>query len=533
MKKNIILFIATFCSLAMVAQQQKNVLFIAVDDLKPMLGCYGDLNIKTPHIDALAKQSMVFTNAHCQQAVCGPSRASIMTGMRPDYTGVWDLKTEMRSVNPTILTIPEHFKNNGYETVAVGKIYDPRCADKSYDGPSWSIPYAESSKLTYPKEYGEPGLSYYASKENQDILKKLTAEAKAKNIKNVYDYVASRHKPSTEIADVADAAYKDTQITNNSIQYLSKLNNSNKPFFLAVGYARPHLPFTAPKKYWDLYNRDSIQLATYRGPVKNGVKYAYHNMGEMAYYTDIPPLTDFTDIFKKGLPEMKQKELIHGYMACVSYIDNEIGRLMSELKKQGLDKNTTIVLWGDHGFHLGDHSLWCKHSNFEQATRVPLLISNPGTVAGYNASPVEFVDVFPTLCQASGITIPAQLQGKSLMPIVEGKTNKVKEFAVSQFDRDDKEGYSVRNDQYRLTIWLKKNYRTFQKWNPKLVDKMELYDYKNDPLETTNFVKDKKYTSIKTELYHHFVAFVNQQNKEINTKGPQKRWEAIVAESKK
>ncbi len=483
------------------SQEAKNVLFIAIDDLKPILGCYGDKSMLTPAIDELAQNGVVFTNAHCQQAICGPSRASLMTGMRPDYTRVWDLKTKMRDVNPDILSIPQHFKKNGYTTVAIGKIYDPRCVDKQLDGPSWSIPYRESAAYVYPEKYGEPGLSYYALDENKRQVNKYTQEAISKG-ENVHSYVSKRFKPSVECADVEDGAYQDGQIANNAIKYISQLAEEDKPFFLAVGFKRPHLPFTAPKKYWDLYKREEIELASFRGAVKNGVDIAYHNNGELHTYTDIPALASFSDIFTNNLPEWKQKELIHGYKACVSFVDAQIGKVINELKKTGLDKNTVIVLWGDHGWHLGDHSLWCKHSNFEQATRVPLIVSAPGSQKGIkNGSSVEFVDVFPTLCDLTGINIPDVVDGSSLKPILAGNAKKVKDFAISQYPRGNKQmGYSIRTERYRYTAWFAID---FQKGEKASYDKLiaeELYDYKKDEFETKNLVGKKSYSKVKRDL---------------------------------
>ncbi|WP_430809553.1 MULTISPECIES: sulfatase [unclassified Carboxylicivirga] len=515
--KNLVLALMAVCSLSVKAQEKTNVLFIAVDDLKPLLGAYGHDQLQTPHIDALAKEGVVFTNAHCQQAVCGPSRASIFTGMRPDYTGVRDLKTRMRDVNPDILSMPQYFRQNGYATVAVGKIYDPRCVDKQYDGPSWSIPYSESAKYTYPEAYGEPGLSYYALKENQLRVRELEQEAAEKGIKNVHKYVSDRFKPSTECADVPDEAYMDGQIANNGIRYMNELAKADEPFFLAVGFKRPHLPFAAPKKYWDLYNREDIQVATYREAVKNGVDIAYHKSGELYSYTDIPPLTSFSDIFTDNLPDEKQKELIHAYYASISFVDAQVGKLMANLKAKGLDKNTVIVLWGDHGWHLGDHSLWCKHTNFEQATRVPLIIKKPDGASGANAHPVEALDVFPTLCEATGLPIPSQLQGNSLMPVFTKAKAKVKEYAISQFGRGKTQGYSLRTGRYRLTLWMKDDWHTDQPLNKRLIVAGELYDYQNDPLETENYYQHADYKKIKAELMQLFEAFANKQNQEISS----------------
>jgi arylsulfatase A-like enzyme len=515
MMKKVLLGLVVFFSLAACAQEKKNILFIAIDDLKPMLGCYGDETIITPAIDELAKQGVVFTNAHCQQAVCGPSRASLMTGMRPDYTGVWDLKTRMRDVNPNILALPEYFKNQGYTTVATGKIYDPRCVDKQYDGPSWSIPYKQSSNYVYPEKYGQPALGYFALDSSKQIVHKLEAEAHEKGIKNIHGYVSKRFKPSVENADVEDDAYIDTQIANNAIKYMDQLAKEDKPFFLAVGFKRPHLPFAAPKKYWDMYKREDIKLAEFRGPIKDGVSMALHKSNELQSYTDIPPLASFTDIFEDNLPEWKQKELIHGYKACVSYIDVQVGRVMDALKENGLDKNTVVVLWGDHGWHLGDHSLWCKHTNFEQATRVPMIFTVPDGAKGHNATPTEFVDIFPTLCDAAGIDIPSHLQGQSLMPIMKDVDARVKDYAVSQFHRGKTEGYSIRTDRYRLTLWIGNEFHTFKPFIESNIVAGELYDYEKDPLETVNYYNDKEYKKVKEQMLAYFKEYVESQIEEL------------------
>jgi arylsulfatase A-like enzyme len=495
----------------------KNILFIAIDDLKPLLGSYGEEQMHTPNIDKLAKSGMIFTNAHCQQAVCGPTRASLLTGMRPDYTGVWDLRTKMRHVNEDILTIPEYFRNNGYQTVATGKIYDSRCVDKKYDEPSWSIPYSESSVYTYPEEYGAPALTYYAKQEAKDIVAKYYAEAIEKNIKNVHAYIRERYKPSVECVDVPDDAYMDGQICNNALRYMDEFANSEDPFFLAVGFKRPHLPFAAPKKYWDLYNRDDIQLAPYQQAVDGGVDIAYHNHGELLSYSDIPPLDAFTDIFSNLISEDQQKELIHGYYASVSFIDAQVGKILGKLKELGLDKNTVIVLWGDHGWHLGDHALWCKHSNFEQATRVPLIFSLPGEKGGVYSHPTEFVDIFPTLCEAADLDVPQHLQGQSLMPVFENTKKPLKEFAVSQFDRGTRHGYSLRTNRYRLTVWMKNGYRTFSAFDEDLIYDIELYDYEKDPLETKNCYRTESYKEIADAMMDLFRGFVKGQNEELKT----------------
>ena len=513
------LTMALICSLGIGQETKRNVLFIAIDDLKPLLGCYGYDYMITPNIDKVAYEGVIFENAHCQQAVCGPARASILTGMRPDYTGVWDLRTRMRHVNPDILAMPQYFKNNGYSTVAIGKVYDPRCVDKKYDGVSWTIPYSESSKYKYPKEYGPPALSYYANKFAKDTVHKIEAEARAKGVSNIHAYVSERYKPSVECADVSDDAYMDGQICNNALKYMEELSETGKPFFLAVGFKRPHLPFAAPKKYWDLYKRDEVKLADYQKPVVDGVDMAYHNHGELSSYSDIPPVNSFSDIFTKLLPDEKQRELIHGYYASISFIDALVGKLLKRLEELNIEENTTIIIWGDHGWHLGDHALWCKHTNFEQATRVPLIIKGKDVDKGVHKHPVEFVDVFPTLCEMSGLKIPQILQGKSLVPVLSDVNYKVKDYAVSQFARGKNEGYSLRTDRYRFTLWIMDNYHTYSPFDENMVIDCELYDYETDPDETINLYRSEEHAHIVEQMMGYFREFVSQQNIELKDAG--------------
>jgi len=458
--KNLIFcFLALVFSCGLVAQsesQKPNILFIAIDDLKPTIGSFGDAFAQTPVMDALSKEATIFLNNHTQQAVCGPSRASLMTGKRPDYTKVRDLKTKMRDINPDILTIPEHFKNNGYQTLGVGKIYDPRCVDKNRDKPSWSVPFITENKLIYPSEYGAPALGYYQNKDIKDKVTQLRAEASSKGVKNLNKYVRDTYKPPFGSANVPDEAYTDGAITSRANLMLQDLSqNQTAPFFLAVGFKRPHLPFTAPQKYWDLYDKNDIELATFQKKSVNGPNLAYHNSGEMRSYKS--PEIDYviSDENLLNLEDSFQKDLIHGYYACTSFIDAQIGKILQTLKTTGLDKNTIIVVWGDHGWHLGDHSLWNKHSNFEQATRSPLIIYNPKVKKGVKVtSPTEFVDIFPTLCEAANLSIPSNLDGTSLNSLVEGAFISPKSYAVSQWQSGKKTGYSFRTELYRYTVWL-------------------------------------------------------------------------------
>lgn len=494
-------FVSLFCFSFLFSQnsnKKPNILFIAVDDLKPTIGAFNDDVAITPNIDAIAKNGTTFLNNHVQQAICGPSRASVLTGKRPDYTKVWDLKTKMRDVNPNILTIPQYFKENGYQTIGIGKIYDPRCVDKDKDKPSWSVPHINEKNFNYPKGYNAPELGFYQSPEILKKISVLKAEAKKKGVKGdkINAYIRERYKPPYEIGDVPDDAYVDGAIANKSLELLNNMDMS-KPFFLAVGFKRPHLPFVAPRKYWNLYSENEIKLAAYQKKSKNAVDIAYHKAGEMQSYKSPEIKYRMNSEGLLTLDEALQKKLIHGYYAATSYIDAQIGKVVDKLKEKGLDKNTIIVIWGDHGWHLGDHSLWNKHSNFEQATRSPLVIYDPRINAGYKVNaPSEFVDIFPTLCEMSGIEIPQNLDGVSLNAQIKGEKNTSKTYAVSQYPRGNRMGYSFRTKQYRYTVWISNKKSTEPIFKEDIFGE-ELYDYKTDPDETENKILDEDYSRIK------------------------------------
>lgn len=415
------------------AQPKKmNILFIAVDDLRTELGCYGVEQIKTPNIDRLAKEGTVFNRAYCQQAVCSPSRTSLLTGLRPDATKIYDLKTHFRSTVPDVITLPQHFKNQGYYTQSFGKIFH----NGLDDAPSWS------EKSVFPKEPN------YALLEN------------------------ANKKPAYECADVQDNIYNDGVIADKVIALYKDSKINNAPFFMAVGFRKPHLPFVAPKKYWDLYKGETIAMATNPQAPENVPQIAMANWAEMRAYDDIPKLGSLT--------EAQAKKLKHGYYACVSYVDAQIGKVLDELDRQGLRQNTIVILWGDHGWKLGEHGMWCKHTNFEIDTNAPLICSAPGqkTKGAHTNGLVEFVDIYPSLCELAGLPLPAHLQGLSFAPLLNSPNLQWKEAAVSQYPRQgDVMGYSMRTDRYRFTVWLDKNKNTMAR---------ELYDHQIDPEENKN-----------------------------------------------
>ena len=490
-------------------KKSPNVLFIAVDDLKPILGCYGDTLVKTPNIDRLAKNGTVFLCNYVQQAVCGPTRASLLTGKRPDYTKVWDLKTKMRDMNPDIVTLPQHFISQGYTTAGVGKIYHPSCVDKDVDGASWSIPFVKKVKdKYYASEFGLPAAGHYQLPATKDRILKNEAsdDGDQKKAQDEEEATVSKMKagPAVECVDVPDNAYVDGADVDKALEMMKDLSGKDKPFFLAVGIHKPHLPFVAPKKYWDLYKRDSMPVAKFQEHAANSPEIAYTRSAELRNYQDIPDLCSFTGQGNHiGIQLDKQKELIHGYYACVSYTDALVGKLLAELDSLGQTENTILVFWGDHGWHLGDHDLWCKHTDYEQATHAPLIIAAPGIKPSRTESMTEFVDVFPTLCDLAGITIPTNLDGKSLVPLMKNPKAEVKDYSVSQYNRKlnkkQVEGYSVRTKRYRYTEWLMEFKANHVYSESKIVGR-ELYDYEKDPLETVSRIDDPEYKNVEKDM---------------------------------
>lgn len=433
----------------------KNVLFIAVDDLRPKLGCYGDAIAITPNIDKLAKRGTLFNNAYCQQSVCAPSRASLLTGRRPNTTRVWDLKTHFRTALPDVITLPQYFKEQGYHTQSVGKIYhDPQ---EAQDPISWSVPEI----LAVTDEIG----GRYALPENA-------------NIPGIWP---ANKASSTERADVPDSVYIDGRVSIDAIKVLNQIKD--KPFFLAVGFRRPHLPFVAPEKYWAMYDKIKMPKPVNPQPPSDVPGIALHNWGELRAYTDIPKSGYLTD-------EAKVQRLLQGYYASTSFVDAQIGKVLDELDRLGLTENTIIVLWGDHGFHLGEHGLWAKRTNFEIDTKVPLILSSPGQRIRNTKSNalVELVDVYPTLTALAGLPLPSGLEGLSMAPLLDSPERTWKSAAFSQFLRDENKvkvmGYSVRTRDFRYTEW--------QDVLTGKIQAAELYDQLSDPLETVNLINRKE-----------------------------------------
>lgn len=456
--------IATFSILmsvgAMAQKKPKNILFIGVDDLRTELNCYGKSHIVSPNIDKLAKDGVAFNNAYCNVPVCGASRASMFSGIRPNHNRSTEVEARIDKDYSGVITIPGWFKQHGYTSISNGKtIHGHGDMEQDWSEPSWH----EDTNKNNPKGYINP--------ENIEAMK----------------LDPKKNGPSTEIATSKNAAYEyaDGKIVKKTIEDINKAVSSGKPFFIASGFRKPHLPFNAPKKYWDLYQRDKLPLSLSPKMAKNAPKGATHTWGELRAYTDITK-----DVMVTDLGEEKTRELIHGYSASVSYVDAMIGEVINHLDKIGQRDNTIIVLWSDHGWSLGDHELWCKHSTFDVALRVPLIVSAPGYQKGQRSnSVVELVDLYPTLCDLAGIEKPAHLQGETFEPIL-------KDVNKTQADNAAYIGWknsdAVKTPDYLLTQWYKKEDGT--------VYSQMLYDHKTDKLETVNVAKNPKYLEAAKEL---------------------------------
>ena len=425
--------------------KQPNILFIAVDDLRPELNFYGAHAIQSPHLDKLAGQSLVFNRAYCNVPVCGASRASLLTGARPTRYRYIDFKTLKDTDNPDAVSLPMLFKNNGYTTVSNGKVYH----HAKDDSLAWDEIWHPSGKYTYATE----------------AYREIRA--------NTY-----RGMPM-ENADVPDSAYQDGKLALKAMHDLKKLKAGNKPFFLALGFYKPHLPFTAPKKYWDKYDREKISLPkNYQQPGTTPSK-AYHNYGELRNYETIPKEGHLTDDLAK--------ELIHGYYACVSYTDAQIGLVLDELDRLGLAENTIVVLWGDHGWNLGDHMLWCKHANFNSSLQVPMTIKVPGKTKGQHTDFItETIDIYPSLCDLAGIEKPDHLEGESFISLIENGERE-KDHAISKFH----DGVTLIKGSLHYTEWTDDQGIAYEKM---------LFDHQNDPLELDNLAEKEEYQSKIDEL---------------------------------
>jgi iduronate 2-sulfatase len=449
-----------------VAAQPLNVLFIAADDLRNDLGCYGHPMVKTPNLDRLAARGLVFNKAYCQQAVCNPSRASIMTGKRLDALRVWDLPTHFRSTSPDVVTLPQHFKANGYFTQNIGKIFHNWIHEVQGDPVSWSV----------------PAVMHFANHGSD----KARVEGELPP--------SSAMDPKCECRDVPDEAYFDGRVAKLAVEALEQRKAKAEPFFLAVGFWKPHSPFNAPKKYWDLYRREDVAMPTHPDWPQDAPRIAWHNSREILGGGKTA----------RHLSETNIREMRHGYLANISYMDAQIGKVIDTLDRLQLTDSTIIVFWSDHGYHLGEQSLFAKTSNFELDARVPLIIAAPRmkTAGQKTGSLAELMDLYPTLAELCALPKPAGTDGVSLAPILADAAASVREAALSQHPRPayynnepakipTHMGYTIRSATHRYTEW--------RDWQTGETAARELYDHTLDPDETRNLAGQDDQQAVLTQ----------------------------------
>lgn len=438
--------------------RRPNVLFIASDDMRPQLGCYGDRLVKSPNLDRLAGQGMVFRRAFCQQALCSPSRISLLSGRHIWTTRIYEIGPTLRSTMPDIVTLPQLFKNHGWFTRSLGKIYHIGIDDPD----SWSVRSWTSKSLRYDPD-------------NTAKVQAAAARFKAAGRPVPSKGPDNPHfaGPAFSSPDCDDDALMDGDMTREAIAALRDLaKKPQQPFFLAVGFVNPHVPWVAPKRYHDLYDPREIPIPDNRFPPRDAPGYAATSGADFYWYANVPRDRKITREFGT--------QCLHSYLAAISYVDACVGRLLAEVDRLGLRDNTIIVFWGDHGYYMGEHDWWGgKHNNYEGATHAPLIVSVPGMKAAGRKTEalVEFVDIFPSLAELARLPLPAGLEGKSFAPLLDDPALPWKQSAISEYPKGRKLGTAMRTDRYRYVEWHDKSGR--------LAD-CELYDHQTDPQENQN-----------------------------------------------
>ncbi len=452
------------------AESPPNIMIILVDDLKPVLGCFGDKLAKTPGIDRLAEQGMRFDLAYCNQAVCAPSRYNLMLGSLSSSTGIYGLGDDLRRNFPDAVTLPQHFKRHGgYTTVSIGKVFHVGHGNK---GDDVSFDHVHKDKVV---EYllPESEEADYSTEEVFFELEQLTPQQRREFLRGK----KIGRGAAFEMADVADNAYADGRTADRAIEYLKQFKESGEPFFLCAGFARPHLPFVAPQKYFDMHRAQDFSLPDVREAPIGSPPYALRiKFGEVKNYFP------FNERFDE---KQFQKEVIRAYYACASYTSAQVDKLLDALEETGLAKNTYVVLWGDHGWHLGTHNRFSKHDNFEQPTRIPLLIAGPDIKPGSSTGQLaSTVDIYPTLAELAGLpapTGPQPIDGLSLKPVLQNPEVRIRDHITHCYPRQGHFGWAIRNNRYRLVQWGDPN-------KPEECE-YELYDYQADPVEKINIAE--------------------------------------------
>lgn len=440
-----VLLTALFAGTAFAADGQTNVLFIAVDDLNTRLACFGTDRVSSPSIDRLAARGISFQRAYCQYPSCGPSRASVMTGLRPSSTQVLSNKVHFRDFIPDVVTLPQAFRKNGYVVGRVGKIYHQ--ANPTHIGTSGPDDPESWDFVVNPRG---------RDKDEEDLLTVYTPQLP---LPDQMCYLK---------AEGQDAEQTDGKVADETIALLKKYRD--KPFFIAAGFYRPHIPYIAPKAYFQRYHLEETMLP--RLP-KN-----YQSLVPAAALASTPEWPNF------GTTEEQARECILAYDACISFVDAQVGRLLQAVDQLGLADNTLVVLWGDHGYHLGEHGLWRKNSLFEESARAPLVMAGPGIASAQPPcdSIVEFVDIYPTIMDLVGLTPPTHLEGRSLKPLIQDAGVKWKGAAFTETHFRQVSGRSIRTARWRCTEWGENGSRG-----------LELYDERKDPSEMKNLADDPEF----------------------------------------
>ncbi len=458
------------------AADRPNVLFIMADDLRPQLGSYGDPVVKTPRLDAFAEESLRFNRAYVQSAVCSPSRNSMMSGLRPNTTGLRGFGVHLRDAVPDVVTLPQYFKENGYHSQAFGKIYhiyDESMLGDENDPESWSVP------LQWPSVH-------VWGPEQNALRNRLIAEARAAG--EAFDHPHDWPRAETwDDSDVPDEKMQDGETALMAADFLKSRMDNEEPFFLAVGFLRPHLPFNAPKKYWELYEPETIELPTFRDLPEGAPKWAV-SQGIVANYHNMPAFESIDEAFLK--------RYIQAYLACISYVDACFGRVIDALEASGHADNTIIVFVGDHGYQMGEYDSWGhKHSNFEISTRVPLLMKVPGMERAGEVyeEPMECLDLYPTLADLAGLEVPEGPEGQSLAVLFRDKEAiPERVFACSEMKRKGRVGRSIRDRDFRYTEWRNAS---------GMIVARELYHHDDGSfLEKENVIGQESYRDAMAEL---------------------------------
>ncbi len=497
----IILVLLTICSCNSNEKvvTKPNVLFISIDDLRTTLGVYGDTTAVTPNMDQLAAEGMTFRQTFTQVAVCAPSRASLMTGLRPDSTRVWHLGDKFREINLNTVTMPQHFSKFGYHTVNLGKIFHNYMPDSI----SWDEPDLRPARYKRPDWLKRDGETFYISKEvaASQVLKRDSL-LKLRPIRYADGWNTG---PAWEAADVHDTMYYDGSQNELTKKTLTRIAKMDKPFFMGLGYFRPHLPFTAPKKYWDFYDAEKIPLASNPHVPEKAPGHTMNSMYELRHYDGFNKIGHPQSSYK--MEQDTARILKHGYYASVSYVDALLGDLFDHMKEIGIYDNTIIILWGDHGWKLGDHNSWGKMTNYNIDLKVPMIIRYPNQLnRGEQTFEItELIDMYPSLCELAGIEVPNYMEGTSFVPLIENPELQWKSAAFSQFHRRPKVsadgkrymGYSINTKKYHYIEWYSWNHKTGTRG---VLKSTELFDSKNDPSETVNISEEPKNSNVVKRL---------------------------------